>query len=351
MEKVDIIGGGIAGLALAAVLDPARFDVTIHEQRPELPTVGTTLAMWPGARKALAELGLLEAIKAAGAVLESGALREPSGHPMLAMEGGGLVGVTRPTLLRLLDSAVPSSVRRERHRVADLPPAAGLVVGADGVHSVVRRAAWGAKSSARPTPFIAVRGVVPGRPSTQDVGEYWGRGDIFGVAPAEGGTNWYASFRSDLGPERVDVAEALEVTRQHYSSHSTAVQGVLALATPDISLAQRIWTAPPLSGYARGNVVLLGDAAHAMTPNLGRGACETLVDAVTLGSLLNVLPREEALREYNKARVLKTQRLRLASSLMGRVALAQTMQPVRDGLLKQVGKLVSSRRGRAKTPE
>ncbi|MFJ4266912.1 FAD-dependent monooxygenase [Paenarthrobacter nicotinovorans] len=96
-----------------------------------------------------------------------------------------------------------------------------------------------------------------------------------------------------------------------------------------------------MSRYTRENVVLVGDACHAMTPNLGRGACEALIDAVTLGALLSELPKNEALRAYNRKRVLRTQQLRLASSLMGNVALAQGMQPWRDGLLKRVGKRVA----------
>lgn len=63
MKNVEIVGGGIAGLALARQLDPARFSVTVHEQRPELPAVGTTLAMWPDAQKSLADLGILEAVR------------------------------------------------------------------------------------------------------------------------------------------------------------------------------------------------------------------------------------------------------------------------------------------------
>ncbi len=59
-----------------------------------------------------------------------------------------------------------------------------------------------------------------------DVGEYWGgRGEIFGLAPAIGGSNWYASFRSELGPDKVEVAEALEVTRERYANYSSAVRG------------------------------------------------------------------------------------------------------------------------------
>ncbi|AFR29368.1 FAD-dependent monooxygenase [Arthrobacter sp. Rue61a] len=349
MEKVDIIGGGIAGLALAGRLDPGRFDVTVYEQRTELPSVGTTLAMWPEAQQALAELGILGAVRSRGAIIKAGALRRPSGEALLSMEGEGLVGVSRPELLRLLDTAVPATVRRVARRVDRLPGHSGLTVGADGVNSIVRRDFWGRRSTARPTPFLAVRGVVPGIPSPQDVGEYWGRGQIFGLAPAGGGTNWYASFRSDLGPDKVDVAEALEVTRDRYANHAPAVKELLALASPETSLAQRIWTTPALGRYARRNVVLVGDAAHAMTPNLGRGACEALIDAVTLGGLLNELPTEEALAAFGRKRVMRTQLLRLASSLMGSVALAQGAQPWRDALLKQVGKSVARTRERTGT--
>ncbi|MGO4435916.1 FAD-dependent monooxygenase, partial [Paenarthrobacter sp. RAF9] len=154
---------------------------------------------------------------------------------------------------------------------------------------------------------------------------------------------------SHLGPGRVDVEEALEETRGRYAGYSSAVQQVLSQASDENSLAQRIWTTPALARYAKGRVVLIGDAAHAMTPNLGRGACEALIDAVTLGGLLNDLPIEEALAKYERKRVLRTQQMRLASSLMGRISLAQRWQPARDGLLKQAGRSVSRTRGKAKT--
>jgi 2-polyprenyl-6-methoxyphenol hydroxylase-like FAD-dependent oxidoreductase len=349
MKKVNIIGGGIAGLALAARLDPGAFDVTVYEQRPQLPTVGTTLAMWPGAQDALSKIGILGPVRSRGSVITAGALRSPQGEAVLSMEGGGLVGISRPELLRLLNTAVPSSVSRVVGRVDSVPGGAWLTVGADGVNSVVRRSHWGQRSAARPTPYLAVRGVVPSTPQAGDVGEYWGRGEIFGLAPAVGGTNWYASYRSDLGPDKVDVLEALDVTRRRYAGYSEAVKAVLAQASPETSLAQRIWTTPPLARYSRGNVVLVGDAAHAMTPNLGRGACEALIDAVTLGDLLNEQPLDSALAAYGRKRVLRTQQLRLASALMGRVALAQGMQPWRDGLLRRVGKRVSKASAQAGT--
>lgn len=333
METITIVGGGIAGLALAAVLDPEKFQVTIHEKRPGLPTVGTVLAMWPNAQRALERVGILDQAQAVGPVIGSGAVRDASGRPWITVNGGKMFGISRTDLLRLLDSAVPASVARKTGTVASLPTDAGLVVGADGVHSVIRREAWGAGTEARPTPYIAVRGMIPSHVEPQEVGEYWGRGDLFGVANASIGINWYGSYRSEPGTAEPDVAAALQHARHHFSAHAPVIRRVLAEATPESTLVQRIWTTPRLRSYVRGNVALIGDAAHAMTPNLGRGACEALVDAVTLAELLNTLPRDQALRAYNRRRRIPTRALSLASSLLMRVALAEGAQPFRDRLL------------------
>jgi 2-polyprenyl-6-methoxyphenol hydroxylase-like FAD-dependent oxidoreductase len=131
----------------------------------------------------------------------------------------------------------------------------------------------------------------------------------------------------------VDVAEALRHARERFADSAPAIRNVLASAAPETSLAQRIWTVPLLTSYVRPGAVLAGDAAHGMTPNLGRGACEALVDAVTLAELLNTQSVPEALKAYNTQRVARTQLLRLASSGMTRLALADRGQPLRDRLL------------------
>jgi 2-polyprenyl-6-methoxyphenol hydroxylase-like FAD-dependent oxidoreductase len=124
---------------------------------------------------------------------------------------------------------------------------------------------------------------------------------------------------------------------------------VLQDANESTSLAQRVWTTPRLRRYTSGaRVALVGDAAHAMTPNLGRGGCEALADAVTLADLLNSRPIPAALRAYNRARVLRTQALRLGSSALMRAALAERAQPTRDRLVAGAGhRSVSGRRAAA----
>lgn len=342
MDAITIVGGGIAGLALAATIDPDRFHVSVHEQRNTLPTVETSLAMWPEAQQALDSVGILPVIRAAGSGFDAMALRDASGKALIRAEVSGVIGVSRADLLRHLDAAVPESVTRASGAVTSLPEA-GLLVGADGVHSVVRRAAWGPRSTERLSPYLALRGIISEPVPADTAGEYWGRGELFGIAPASRQrTYWYASYRSDLGPAGIDVAAALELTRRRFSGKAAGIGRILAAATPEGTLAQRIWTVPALGRYARERAVLVGDAAHGMTPNLGRGACEALIDAVTLAQLLNSRPLPEALTAYNRRRVLRSQALRLASSAMTRLVLTESAQPLRDRILSLAGRLSKS---------
>ena len=339
MTGITIIGGGIAGLALAGTLDPSRFDVTLVEQRAELPTTATSLAIWPEARDALERLGIFESLAAMSPPVDRFPLRSATGEAWaeLGIPAAALVG--RHDLLSALDAAVPATVRRVVDRVDGFVASAdGLVVGADGVHSVVRRNGWGSRADAALTPFIAVRGVITEPPHDDEVAEYWGRGQLYGISRHRAGTNWYTAFRSDLGPRNVDVAEALNEARERSAGVAPAVARVLDAATPETTLAQRIWTTPRLRSYVRGRLVLVGDAAHAMTPNLGRGACEALVDAVTLGRLLNTRVMPEALAAYDRARVRSTQRVRAASSVLMRLALLERTQPLRDVVVASAGR-------------
>ena len=301
--------------------------------------MGTSLAMWPAAQRALGVLGILDAVRAASPVIDGMTVRAASGRPWTVAQATGLIGVSRIDLVRLLDGAVPGSVHRKSGRIDVVRPGpAGLLVGADGVHSSVRRSCWGARYRARPTPYLAVRGVVPGSLWRRHTGEYWGHGQLFGIGPAATGTNWYAAFRAGERYGSLDVADVLAETRARFAGYAPGIGEVLAAAAPETSLVQRVWTTPPLGSYVRGRAALVGDAAHAMTPNLGRGACEALVDAVTLAELLNTRPMDEALAAYNRARHLRTQALRWASSAVMRLALAERGQPARDALLGFAGR-------------
>lgn len=338
---VLVIGGGIAGLTLAGALDPARWRVTVVEGQPQRAAFGTGLLLWPSAQRALVRLGHGPAL--AGLTCDAGGvtLRSADGTLLAHHEGGAprprLVG--RPDLLGLLDDAVPAEVARRTEEVVD-PFAlahelgADLVVGADGVRSAVRRATWPG-TDPRDTGWVALRGVLDGETATTT--EYWGPGQLFGITPHPHGTNWFAAFRSD-GPGGGDPAALLADTRDRFEGWAPEIGDVLARVTPRTAGAQRLVVTPPkpriAATRAGRRVVLVGDAAHAMTPNLGRGACEAVVDAAVLARALDRYGPLRGVAAYERRRLLPGQLLRLAATPALHVATTTRLAFLRDRVLQ-----------------
>ncbi|WP_176611672.1 FAD-dependent monooxygenase [Actinomadura sp. WMMB 499] len=144
-----------------------------------------------------------------------------------------------------------------------------------------------------------------------------------------GGTNWFVTV-----PERrfADPAGALAAARERFAAHPAPVRRVLAAADPGLTLVNDLWAARWPGRLVRGRAVLVGDAAHAMSPSLGRGAGEALVDAVVLGTALRDLPVPAALRRYERGRLLPAQGIRWASAAALRVATTRR-ERVRDRML------------------
>lgn len=333
--RISIIGGGVAGLALAATLDATAYDVTLHEQAPRRYGLATALGIWPSAQRVLRGLGLAPLLDTASEI-SGGAVHDLTGARLASPPVPPIRLVGRSQLTAALDRTVPATVRRVDTRVDD-PRAldADLVVGADGVHSVVRRHVWGAAGSTRLTPTLAVRGLV--QPGEEPYGEFWGAGALFGITPVPGGrTNWFCAFASTLGPRDVPLPTAIADARARFTSAAPAIGSVLDRIDPDATVAQRIWLAPALGSYSQGRYVLLGDAAHAMRPNLGHGACDALVDAWTLGRLLNRTGIVRALRGYEWRRVLPTQLARIGSSMMSAVATTTRFEHPRNAMLRSL---------------
>lgn len=322
--EIDIVGGGVAGLALAALLDPNRWAVRLHEGDPDQHQLPTCFGVWPFARRALRQLDLDELVDTRAVIAHGGQLLSERGTVLGASTRVKIPLVTRPGLLAWLDSKVPDSVDRHHQRIDDPEQLSGaVVVGADGAHSSVRRLAFG--GAARRTGYQALRGVVPRE--TVDGAEVWGIGLQFGYTPhPDGMTNWFATTIE----HRESVPEALERARRDLAHFPAPVGEILAAATEDRTLVNGIIEAPPLRSFTGGRYVLIGDAAHAMSPNLGRGACESLLDAAVLASALNRIDpgdaraRATALRSYDTKRCRPSQRIRRASRLMQRLSVHQT---------------------------
>ncbi|MFI9050962.1 FAD-dependent monooxygenase [Streptomyces sp. NPDC053427] len=341
-----VIGGGIGGLAAAIALRADGWRVEILERADAAPPAGTALGLWPTALAALDALGIGGAVRDLGRPATGGAFLRPDGRRIAALDVAGPARRTgdvvhllsHPALLGLLRGAAgPGAVRFgapvDADRLPGLEAAYDLVIAADGLNSRARTALFG--PAYRPVYVGATgwRGTVAG--DTGTCTETWGEGRRFGVTPQEGGrTNWFATGPAPEGARSPDGEIA--ALRARFGHWHPAVRDVLDRLEEGEVLRHDLYRlAPPLPRYFAGRTVLIGDAAHAMTPDLGRGACEALLDAVALAAALRTAPDvPTALRAYDAGRRPATQRLARLSRAMNRMSRVRRGTGARDALLR-----------------
>ncbi|WP_433266227.1 FAD-dependent oxidoreductase [Actinosynnema sp. CS-041913] len=314
--RAAVIGGGVGGLTAAIGLRKSGWEVTVYERSAALPTTGTGLGIWRNAIEALDELGLADAARRAGRKQPDGSLRKPDGKVIGALRADVHL-LTRPALLNLLADALPADTIRFGAAVTWQDCDEDLIVAADGINSATRRALFGV--DVRQSGAIGWRGTVD--LEVEAGGETWGKGVKFGLTPqADGRTNWYAM----TGPD-ADLQSVFE------GWHDPIPQ---VLAQSKDVLRHSLDYLPALRSYYQGRTVLLGDAAHAMTPDLGQGACQAIIDAVTLAKFLKTHNVQEGLHNYDKTRRRTTQRMTKQSLTLNRLARLRHFTGIRDTALK-----------------
>lgn len=339
-----IIGGGIGGLAAARALHDSGWEVTLYEREAGLSGAGTALGMWPSALAALDRLGVGNAVRGRGTPQAGATFLRPDGTPIGTLDAGRMVRRTgdpvyllsRPALLDLLCDAAPRPALRFAERVDDVDPLRNkydVVVAADGIYSATRAQLFGAEYAARYAGVTAWRGWIDDRPTTA-MTETWGPGAKFGITPQEGGrTNWYATT---VAPERsFHPGRELAALHERFGSWQGPVRAVLGAIEEDGILRHDIHVVPRLACYVRSNVALIGDAAHAMSPDFGRGACEALIDAVALADCLaSAATAAEGLSAYDRQRRRPTQRIASAAAAASRLTRWTRAMWLRDAVLK-----------------
>ncbi|HYP98327.1 MAG TPA: FAD-dependent monooxygenase [Polyangiaceae bacterium] len=335
---VLIAGGGIGGLALGCALQKAGIPFEIFERAPSLGAAGAGIVMQTAAMFALRHLGLDEAVarvgheakrgtgkNAAGTILHSTRLDE-FGAPSIAIHRARL----QATLLDAIDAARVHTGReltgfeQDEQTVhalfSDGSRASGaLLIGADGLHSAVRRQLLG-DTPLRYAGYTSWRGVTPigGLSPAHEVIEIWGRGLRFGIVPiADNETYWFAVANAPAGEKDADRATLLE----RFAAFGEPARALLEATPSERILRTDIHDRKPVSTWSKARVSLLGDAAHPTTPNLGQGGCMAIEDAVVLAHCLNKhATLAEALGAYERKRVEHTSKIVNASWQFGRIA-------------------------------
>ena len=339
-----IVGGGIGGLAAAVALQQAGWQADVFEQASELREVGAGLTIWTNGVKALGHLGLEDAAMTLAAVNHRTEVRSWRGDPLAAMPldklcarlgapsltllRGDLLGVLAsrvdPTAIHLnarLVEFVDDGDRVTTHFADGSQHAAELLIGADGLHSVVRRQRFGPESL-RYAGYTCWRGMITSPPANLVIPcgfESWGRGARFAVQPCgRQRLFWYATQNAppDVGDSwqgrKRDVAGRFQ--RWH-----EPIPDIIAATDAANILRNDIVDRPPRRGWSQGRVTLLGDAAHPTTPNFGQGACQAMEDAIVLAALLgddDDIPR--SLVRYERLRYPRTAWITRQSWRLGR---------------------------------
>ena len=356
--KAIVIGGGIGGLTTALALLDKGIQVEVYERAHELREIGAGLQIGANGSRVLVRLGLGPQLTRLGVAINAIDMRDlrtdrpihsvpadrsaATAEAMTARYGGTFYQVHRPDLLGMLSEAVPEGVTRLGEEAVDFADdGAGVsvsfqsghqtrgdvLIGADGIHSMVRRQMHGGQEPDF-SHTVAWRALVEREkvanlnlpqdchvwlgPSRSAV-VYWVHGgqllNFVGMVPAE-----------EAAAESWTNTGELTAMRLSYVGSNPRLQAIIdQIETPFIT---GYYFRYPLTEWVRGRVALLGDAAHPMHPFLAQGACQAIEDAAVLGHVLAAhgdAGITAALAEYQRRRMARASQVQNSSRTQERL--------------------------------
>lgn len=322
MGVAVVVGAGIGGLSAAIGLLRAGWRVRVLERAAEFAPVGAGITLWQNAVRGLAALGVTSPGQQASGF---GGIRTRGGEWLSRLDwaelsrlaGGQLAAVTRAELHRVLLEAVPDGVIELGVEVTEVPEA-DLVVAADGVDSAIRERLWPELPGPAYNGCTTWRGVAPApRGGVPPWSNSWGGDREFGIVPlADGQVYWFAAVPA---PEGIVYADDRAELIARFGDWHEPIPELIAGTATILHLDIRHLASVPRS-FVRGRVVLLGDAAHAMPPNLGQGGGMAIEDAVTLATALrDTEDVESALARYDRERRPRTAAVAKEAARLARV--------------------------------
>jgi 2-polyprenyl-6-methoxyphenol hydroxylase-like FAD-dependent oxidoreductase len=332
--KATIIGGGIGGLTTAIALKQAGIDYEIFEAAPELKPVGAGIVMASNPMQVFQRLAIDNKIKEAGLEIHAAFGVDQSFKTISALRvkevvtpcyGVGSYAIHRGRLQQVLLTEIDANKIQLNKRLASLTQTASnvelkfddgttmqadLVIGADGIKSTVRKSIFG-EIPLRYSGQTCWRGIAKfSLPADKKFNTYemWGnqKGLRFGIAPTHEDEVYYFTTYFTEANGKDEPNQAKIKVRENFSVFGDLPTQLIE-ATPEENIIRSdINDFVPIKQWWKGRVALLGDAAHATTPNLGQGGCQAVEDAFVIAKCLKENSSiEKAFEQYQSIRYEK----------------------------------------------
>lgn len=336
---VAIIGGGIGGLTAAIALRGRGVEAHVYEAAEAWRPIGAGIMMPPNAMQVFAKLGLAERVRAAGLAVTRMELRSVRSGVLQTMEGDALelryghrpVFLRRSELHAVLSQALPAEALHLGHALREIREGeavfangvsvlARVLIGADGLYSTVRKQVF-PEARLRYSGVTSFRGLAAAQlpQGIAGAGECFGGEARFGWAAVDPQTvYWFAPFLSPAGEDHRGSADRIP---ERYATFPAFVAAMLRATPVETWLQTDLFDLVPLRTWVKGTVALLGDAAHATTPNLGQGGAQAIEDAAALARCVEQYGlTERALAAYQQARQAKANWITSGSWRFGKMA-------------------------------
>ncbi|MEU6410138.1 FAD-dependent monooxygenase [Microbispora sp. NPDC046933] len=372
--RIVVVGAGLGGVAAAVGLHRTGHEVTLFERAVELREAGTGIVVMPNGLRALDALGLAEDVRGHVIHAARGGLRDWRGRPLLVTDLAQAQQVVltpamidRAELHRALRAPLPPGLVRTRTPVERLQPdstgvtvisegepvaRADAVIAADGIGSKLRAQLFPGHPGLRRTGRMDLRGMLPRPPgmapdllTSQLVDRR--SGAMFGLFPVgEDRLYWFTDSLLHGTPPGADEARRQMLSLM--ADWHPLVTALIEATSPDAIYVDPIARlAEPLPSFATGRIALLGDAAHAMPPDLGQGASQAFEDAAALTRhLADAEPADVAQRllRYDAERRPRANRMMLAAARQSRLTSQTGVAAwLRDTLLRAMPSRLATR--------
>ncbi|MEG2264084.1 MAG: FAD-dependent urate hydroxylase HpxO [Acinetobacter sp.] len=329
--EIAIIGAGMGGLTTGIALKKFGHRVTIYEQAEQILPVGAAISLWSNGVKCLNYLGLTEQVAKLGGQMNDLAyidglngevMTQFSLAPLIEEVGQRPYPVSRAELQNMLMDAFGRQDIQLGKKMVSIEDkgqhveigfqdgstaSAALLIGADGTHSMTRQYVLGKQVERRYAGYVNWNGLVeisedlaPAQQWTTFVGE-GKRASLMPVAEHRFYFFFDVPLPAGLENQRLEYKTLL---KQYFSGWCSQVQRLIDSIDEQKTNRVEIHDIEPFTQFYKGRVVILGDAAHSTTPDIGQGGCQAMEDAVYLARALqiNTLGLEDALKRYQNKR-------------------------------------------------